>query len=175
MLPTDEILSAGSLHNSELNLFSPEEEEAMLVNNPMAGLKRIAVGVAWNPHRAFLNHPAYSQAYWNNVKHTMSVQGWSHHMGFLVYDKPVPDVTKRVVMGMAYNPHRAMLNHHKISQKQWDNGASMSQFGWKQYGDFHAYKAPEKGLIRVAVGQAWNPHRIMLNHAFQTQKYWNNI
>ena len=50
----------------------------------------------------------------------------------------------------------------------------MNYVGWKQQHEFYALDGPKPGSIRVAVGEAKPPHRMMLNHNYKTQEYWNN-
>lgn len=95
-------------------------------------------------------------------------------MSFLAYDRKVGDNTKRVAVGQAHNPHRMMLNHSDKKQDYWDNEAnSMTYRGWKHMTDFWALNNKESGAIRVAVGDAYDPHRCMLNHDGKSQSYWD--
>merc|ERR1712113_947579 len=51
---------------------------------PMAGLIRVCVGQAQEPHRCMLNHTHRSQMEWNNRENTMDYQGWEHLHEFWV-------------------------------------------------------------------------------------------
>ena len=80
---------------------------------PMQYLMRVNVGQAMNPHRALLNHVKPTKIednYWNDPAHTMNYNGWKHNFAFYGFSRQVPG-TKRVAVGQALNPHRAMLNH----------------------------------------------------------------
>ena len=46
--------------------------------------------------------------------------------------------------------------------------------GWKHYMDFWAFSTKQPGTIRIAVAQAWNPHRIMINHSDHKQSEWDS-
>lgn len=50
----------------------------------------------------------------------------------------------------------------------------MNYAGWKHYYEFYAFSTKQPGTVRFAVGQAQNPHRMMINHHNKVQAYWNN-
>lgn len=110
---------------SSESLFSPEEEAAILLYSPLSSLKHIAVGIAGNPDRAFINPIGQPQSYWNKCDHTMNYHEWKHQMGFLAYDKPNDDKTMRVAYGYLgkgtnpKNPFRIIFNHPNESQEYW--------------------------------------------------------
>ena len=79
----------------------------------------------------------------------------------------------RIAVGQAHNPHRTMLNHGNFTQEQWDAGQTMTTAGWTHHIEFWAYPTRQPGTIRIAVGQAHNPHRTMLNHGNFTQEQWD--
>ena len=78
-----------------------------------------------------------------------------------------------VVVGQAQAPHRMMFNHGDYSQANWDAGKSMSTKGWTHKMEFGALVSPQPGAIRIAVGEAWGPHRMMINHDSKTQAEWD--
>jgi len=126
---------------------------------------RIAVGEAWSPHRIMLNHASFSQDDWNRGQ-SMSILGWAHKMDFLAYPTKQPG-TIRIAVGAAgiyWGPHRIMLNHPSFSQDEWNRGQSMSVLGWGHKMEFWVYPTEQPGTIHIAVGEAWSPHRIMMNH-----------
>lgn len=50
------------------------------------GSIRVAVGQSPpGPYRMYVNHPAFSQRYWNDEANLMSVKGWKPHMDFWAY------------------------------------------------------------------------------------------
>ena len=105
----------------------------------------------------------------------MDFGGWSHLTSFIGFvEKPCLVGVKRVVVGEANGPHRAMLNHFYENQAYWDAGHSMNYSGWTHLFDFWAFGYNAPGTIRVAVGHAFDPHRAMLNHVDETQEYWND-
>ena len=132
---------------------------------------RIAVGQAHNPHRTMLNHGNFTQERWD-AGQTMTTAGWTHHIEFWAYPTRQPG-TIRIAVGQAHNPHRTMLNHGNFTQEQWDAGQTMTTAGWTHHIEFWAYPTRQPGTIRIAVGQAHNPHRTMLNHGNFTQEQWD--
>jgi len=82
--------------------------------------------------------------------------------------------TMRIVVGQAWNPHRIMVNHDGKSQTDWDSGMLMNYAGWTHQMEFWAFPTKRSGTIRIAVGQAWNPHRIMVNHDGKSQAEWDS-
>lgn len=66
-----------------------------------------------------------------------------------------------------------MVNHGALSQYEWDDGAAMDVAGWQHKMEFLAFPAELPGTIRIAVGEAFNPHRIMVNHGSLPQLEWN--
>ena len=48
----------------------------------------------------------------------------------------------------------------------------MDYAGWSHYGDFHALDGPRPGTVRLAVGEAMNPHVMMVNHPSMPQEHW---
>jgi len=133
---------------------------------------RIAVGVASRPHRILVNHDNFSQEKWN-AGQSMTTAGWKHKQEFWVFKERQPG-TIRIAVGQAWNPHRMMVNHDNHSQEEWDNGKSMTTAGWKHKQEFWAFEERQPGTIRIVVGQAWNPHRVMFNHDYYTQAQWDN-
>eukprot|EP00931_Biecheleriopsis_adriatica_P033004 TRINITY_DN1918_c0_g1_i2.p1 TRINITY_DN1918_c0_g1~~TRINITY_DN1918_c0_g1_i2.p1 ORF type:complete len:554 (+),score=42.61 TRINITY_DN1918_c0_g1_i2:147-1664(+) len=138
---------------------------------PDPGLMRIAVGEAFEPHRAMLNHPSFPQRAWDGGQ-SMSVAGWQHTHSFWAFRQPV-EGTIRIAVGEAHEPHRAMINHDSCPQTEWDGGKSMTMAGWTQYLEFWAFPTQRPGTVRMAVGQAHNPHRIMVNHTSKPQLAWD--
>ena len=134
-------------------------------------LKTIAVGEAWGPHRIMINHDWFTQADWDGGQ-TMSVAKWTHKCVFKAFRRPAPGLI-RIVVGQAWGPHRAMINHHRFTQEQWDAGQCMSVGGWSHRCEFWAFPSPAPGTIRIVVGQASDPHRCMLNLDWFTQKEWD--
>jgi hypothetical protein len=57
-----------------------------------------------------INHPYKDSKYWNDPKSSMSQWGWNQYTSFLAFSDQIPG-SKRVVVGQAGSPHRAMLNH----------------------------------------------------------------
>jgi hypothetical protein len=47
--------------------------------------------------------------------------------------------TIRIAVGEASSPHRIIINHKDKPQSYYDNGGSMSIYGWKQYLEFWAF------------------------------------
>lgn len=80
---------------------------------------------------------------------------------------------KRIVVGVAEDPHRCMLNHPVLPQSAYDEGQSMSLEGWQHHLGFWAFKNQMPGTIRIAVGTADSPSRVMLNHPSEGQRFWN--
>ena len=105
------------------------------------GTIRFVVGEAWNPHRICINHECQTQEQYNNGA-SMNVAGWKHHSDFWAYPTKQPD-TIRIAVGTASNPHRHHLNHAGQSQDEYNNGASMSVYGWTQHCDFWAYPSDQ--------------------------------
>eukprot|EP00656_Telonema_subtile_P051739 TRINITY_DN7039_c0_g1_i5.p1 TRINITY_DN7039_c0_g1~~TRINITY_DN7039_c0_g1_i5.p1 ORF type:complete len:399 (-),score=3.15 TRINITY_DN7039_c0_g1_i5:362-1558(-) len=138
---------------------------------PMARL-RIAVGEAFSPHRVCLNHRGKCQAEWDNGA-SMNFANWEHYLEFWAYPTQQPG-TIRIAVGEAFSPHRVCLNHRGKSQTEWDNGASMNFANWKHYLEFWAYPTQQPGTIRIAVGEAFSPHRVCLNHRGKCQAEWDN-
>ena len=91
---------------------------------------------------------------------------------------PITAIMKRIAVGQAGgragDPHRTMLNHADVSQSRWDSGQSMSIEGWNHHLDFWAFAIQMPGTIRIAVGQAYWPHRALLNHPGKSQREWNS-
>ena len=133
---------------------------------------RVAVGQAYEPHRCMINTPSVSQEDWNKGV-SMTRQGWRHFLEFTAFSSPRPG-TKRIVVGEANGPHRCMFNHRNKSQEEWDNGASMNDWGWKELCSFWAFSSPQPGTIRIVVGEAFHPHRAMINHDNYSQSQWND-
>jgi len=79
----------------------------------------------------------------------------------------------RIAVGQAKGPHRAMINHDDCTQEQWNAGQLMSVAGWSHLFAFKAFSQPAPDTIRIAVGQAKGPHRMMINHDGHTQELWN--
>jgi len=138
----------------------------------LPGTIRIAVGEALQPHRLMVNHGARSQLEWN-LGASMDLMGWKHKMEFLAFPSQQPG-TIRIAVGEAYNPHRIMVNHGSLPQIEWDAGASMSMAGWSEKMEFWAFPSQQPGTIRIAVGEAYNPHRIMVNHGSLPQIEWDD-
>jgi hypothetical protein len=119
----------------------------------------IAVGEANGPHRVYLARDE------NDVS-------WTPRMKFLAYASVMPG-TIRIAVGDASNPDRVMINHDDKNQDHWNEGASMSYRGWQEKMEFWAFDTPVPGTIRIDVGQASRPHRIMINHSDKSQDQWN--
>eukprot|EP00579_Thalassiosira_antarctica_P030714 CAMPEP_0202030366 /NCGR_PEP_ID=MMETSP0905-20130828/64459_1 /ASSEMBLY_ACC=CAM_ASM_000554 /TAXON_ID=420261 /ORGANISM="Thalassiosira antarctica, Strain CCMP982" /LENGTH=185 /DNA_ID=CAMNT_0048594163 /DNA_START=150 /DNA_END=707 /DNA_ORIENTATION=+ len=81
--------------------------------------------------------------------------------------------TIRIAMGEAMKPHRIMINHSDISQEDWGTGRSMAYNGWTHKMEFWAYPKRHPRTIRIAVGEAMKPHRIMVNQAGISQEDWD--
>jgi hypothetical protein len=79
---------------------------------------------------------------------------------------------KRIVFGEAFDPHRGMINHSRLAQANWDAGRSMNIAGWTHKLEFWAFDSEQPGTIRIAVGEAGNPHRVLLNHSSYSQAQW---
>lgn len=137
-----------------------------------AEMMRIAVGQSRvGVHRAMINHDNVSQAEWD-AGASMTVAGWTHMLSFWAFTAERPG-TIRIAVGQAHDPHRAMINHRSFMQSTWDSGQSMSTAGWTHKLDFWALAAPRPGAIRIAVGEANGPHRIMINHDSMQQTEWD--
>ena len=67
-----------------------------------------------------------------------------------------------------------MLNHPAGTQAEWDGGKSMAFEGWTEHLEFWAFPTYQAGTIRIAVGVAERPHRVMLNHPDWSQSEWND-
>jgi len=130
---------------------------------------RIVIGQAWDPHRIMINHDDYNQQRWDNGLR-MDVAGWTHKMEFWVYPSKQ---TIRIAVGQAWEPHRIMINHDNCNQKRWDGGLKMNVAGWKHHMDFWAFSTQQPGTMRIVIGQAWDPHRIMINHDDYNQDRWD--
>ena len=90
-----------------------------------------------------------------------------------VYGVPLKDL-QRIAVGHAYKPYRIMINSDLYPQEVWDNGQSMDVSGWTHKQDFWVFKEKQPGTIRIAIGQAYRPHRIMINHESQpNQDAWD--
>jgi CTP-dependent riboflavin kinase len=139
-----------------------------LLNVPMM---RIAVGQAHGPHRCMINHDSIPQQQWD-AGESMTRAGWTHQLEFHAFRFPIPG-TIRIAVGQAHEPHRCMINHDSIPQEQWDAGESMTRAGWTHQLEFHAFRFPIPGTIRIAVGQAHEPHRCMINHDSIPQEQWD--
>lgn len=109
-----------------------------------------------------INHPDKSQNTWDNGK-SMTIRDWNHHFEFKAFYSKQPK-TKRIAVGVDDNLTRCMINHRGVDQEFWDNGANMNTNDWTHHCDFWAFKEPQPGCIRIAVHEAQNPHRVMLNH-----------
>ena len=66
-----------------------------------------------------------------------------------------------------------MINHSDHSQSSWNIGKLMTTAGWTHKLDFWVLTASKPGTMRIAVGEAYSPHRIMLNHDTRTQADWD--
>ena len=132
---------------------------------------RIAMGEAMKPHRIMINHSDISQEDWDTGR-SMAYNGWTHKMEFWAYPKRHPR-TIRIAVGEAMKPHRIMVNQAGISQEDWDTGRSMAIQGWEHKMEFWAYPKRQPGTIRIAVGEAMTPHRIMVNQASISQEDWD--
>jgi len=133
---------------------------------------RFALGQAWNPHRIMINHSDHKQSEWDSGK-KMDVQGWKHYMDFWAFSTKQPG-TIRIAVAQAWNPHRIMINHSDHKQSEWDSGKKMDVQGWAPFTEFWAYPTKQPGTIRIASGEAWNPHRLMINHSDHKQSEWDS-
>ena len=122
-------------------------------------------------HRAMVNLDGVQQEEWDEGA-SMNREGWTHLLSFWAFRARRPG-TLRVAVGQAYSPHRIMFNQGHHSQADWDAGKSMSTRGWTHKMEFWALVSPKPGAIRIAVGEAWRPHRIMINHASKSQAEWD--
>ena len=98
----------------------------------------------------------------------MNRKGSTHLLSFWAFKGCQPG-TLCVVVGQAQAPHRMMFNQGHYSQAVWDAGESMSTTGETHKIEFWPLASPELGAIRIAVGEAWSPHRIMINHDSKSQ------
>ena len=146
-----------------------EKDEIEMESNPRR--IRIVVGEAHGPHRMMINHSSKSQLEWD-AGAPMSCAGWTHKMEFEAFSAQQPG-TIRIAIGEAHGPHRLMINHNSKPQSDWDAGASMDLKGWKHKMDFWVYPTPQPGTIRIAVGEAHEPHRMMINHSYKPQSEWD--
>ena len=155
-------------------------------------LVRIAAAMARNPHRAMLKivsgpahgwyreagHGWYREAGWAPAVggyYESWRQGWTWapHLAFSAFSSRQPG-TIRIAVGVAANgPRRVMLNHPEGSQEDGDGGKSMTCQGWVEHLEFWAFPTHQAGTIRIAVGVADGPHRVMLNHPDVSQGAWN--
>merc|ERR1719188_2705936 len=131
------------------------------------GTIRIAVGEAKNPHRIMINNRSKPQSAWD-AGESMSISEWTHKMEFWAFREAKPG-TIRIAVGEAMNPHRIMINQRSKPQSAWDAGKSMSIAGWTHTMEFWAFREAQPGTIRIAVGEAMNPHRIMINQSSKPQ------
>ena len=132
----------------------------------------ITVGHCHRPcHRAMVNLDGVPQEEWD-AGASMSREGWTHLLSFWAFRTWQPG-TLRVAVGQAQAPHRVMFNQGDYSQAEWDAGKSMSTKGWTHEMEFWAVASPEPGAIRIAVGEAWSPHRMMINHDSKSQAEWD--
>mmetsp|Transcript_95021 Transcript_95021/g.271699 ORF Transcript_95021/g.271699 Transcript_95021/m.271699 type:complete len:290 (+) Transcript_95021:147-1016(+) len=134
-------------------------------------IMRIAVGQAHGPHRIMINHSNFTQTQWD-AGQTMTTSGWTHRIEFWAYSTRRPG-TIRIAVGQAHGPHRTWINHSNFTQDQWDAGQTMTTAGWTHHVEFWAYPTRQPGTIRIAVGRANGPHRIMINHSNFTQDQWD--
>lgn len=74
----------------------------------MESLQRIAVGIH-KDKRVTLNS-FKDKSYWNNDQNLMNTGDFEHYMAFYAFDQPI-EGTKRVAVGRAGGPERAMLDH----------------------------------------------------------------
>jgi len=133
---------------------------------------RVVVGEAHNPHRVMINHNILSQSQWNQGE-SMTRNGWTHKLAFWAFPSKQPG-TIRIAVGQAASPHRALINHSRKTQAEWNLGASMTIAGWTQHTEFWAFSKKEPGTIRICAGEAGSPHRLMINHCNLNQDEWNN-
>merc|ERR1719150_3543522 len=56
------------------------------------------------------------------------------------------------------------MNHASCGGTYGYNHSNMNCAGWSHLMEFWAYSSQRPGTIRIAVGQAWHPHRMLLNH-----------
>ena len=66
-----------------------------------------------------------------------------------------------------------VFNQGDYSQAEWDAGKSMSTKVWTHKMEFWALVSLKPGAIRIAVGEAWKPHRMMINHESKSQVEWD--
>jgi len=141
-------------------------------------LKRIVIGQANHPDRIMINHSDWTQEDYDNGQ-SMNWRGWNHKQHFWAFRERQPD-TIRIAVGEAHNPHRVMMNHRNMAQKDYDNGLSMDRHGWKHKQSFWVYPSRRPKTIRIAVGEAHGPHRVMMNLSWNgerrrmTQEDYNN-
>ena len=123
-------------------------------------------------HRCMVNHPSISQEEWNEGA-SMNLREWTQHVEFLAFPSQIPG-TKRIVVVQAHSPHLSVFNHPSKTQEQWNEGAKIEAKNFSPQLEFWAYTDPQPGTIRMAVGDARNPYRSMINHQYKTQEEWNN-
>ena len=70
---------------------------------------------------------------------------------------------------LAQAPHRMIFNQGPYGQADWDAENSMSTKGKTHKMEFWTLASPDLGAIRIAVGEAWSPHHIMINHDSKSQ------
>jgi hypothetical protein len=163
------LISIGSggaigVFDGSISLKEPEPEPEPTAGPP--SMVRICVGEAgWEegPHRCMINHDSVDQPIWNEGKMTMNIDGWEHLMSFKAFAEKQAG-TIRIAVGQVSGPHRCMINHQVFDQEKWNEGQSMSIEGWEHKQEFWVYPTKQPGTIRIAVGYATPPHRIMINH-----------
>ena len=69
----------------------------------------------------------------------------------------------------------ARCQHLQVGpQTDWNGGKSMTCQGWAQHLEFWGILTHQEGTIRIAVGVADGPHRVLLNHPEGSQSEWND-
>jgi hypothetical protein len=94
-------------------------------------------------------------------------------MDFWAFSTKQPG-TIRIAVAQAWNPHCIMINHSDHKQSEWDSGKKMDAQGWAPFTEFWAYPTKQPGTIRIASGEAWNPHRLMINRSDHKQSEWDS-
>ena len=134
---------------------------------------RIAVGTAQGPSRMIINDDSCDKSSWELTCNGMNIPGWSHHTDFYAFKSELPG-TIRIAVGEAQGPHRMMFNHASLDQSKWNTGQKMDVQGWTHKMEFWAYPTKQPGTMRIAVGQANNPHRMAMNISIMgEQAAWN--
>ena len=133
---------------------------------------RIAVGTALGPTRMIINDDTFDESSWEVSCNGMNIPGWKHHIDFFAFKSEMPG-TIRIAVGEAHNPHRMMFNHASLDQSKWNSGQKMDVQGWKHKMEFWAYPTKQHGTMRIAVGQAHNPHRMAMNLDCEKQGRWD--